>query len=154
MEQEQNNNKPKIRKLRQLVSFCLSGGDIPAGKHLTLWFKPRGDERVKWVKRLGQEVAFEELIVLKDTSVVCVVCQLQDKKLYRGDSIEHVTMETFSGAAPALSNDLINLNKSMCDALKGTVFTKKAFLSAMYYTKDENQKSVKAYSTKSSDWKI
>ena len=136
-------------KLKKVVSFCLTGGDIPAGKHLTLWFKPRGEERLNWVQRLGEEVLFEELFVLQDQNVICVVCELQDKTLYKGESQEHVTMETFDGAAPALSNNLILANKAMCEAVTATAFTKKAFLSAMYYSSEG-----KSYTTKTTDWRV
>ena len=151
MENQQENQEEPM-KLKKIISFALFGGDIPVGKHLTLWFKPRGDERLEWIKRLGQEISYEEICILQDQNVITVVCQLQDDELYRGSSLPHVTMETFGDATPVLSNDLIQQEMhSNAFSLRNAdaTFERKAFLSAMYYTKEGKQ-----YSTTIEDWRV
>lgn len=141
-----------MRKLKKIISFVLSGGDIPKGKHLTLWFKPKGEEILDWVQRLGEEISYEEICILQDQNILCVVCQLEDDELYRGSSLPHVTMETFDDATPVLSNDLIvtEMNHSP-DSLrsKDATFERKALLSAMFYSKKGKQ-----YSTQTEDWEV
>ena len=101
---------------------------------------------------MGQEISYEEICVLQDQNVITVVCQFEDDELYRGSSLPHVTMETFGDATPVLSNDLIvtEMNHSPHSLRnEDATFERKAFLSAMFYTKEG-----KSYSTKPTDWRI
>ncbi len=141
-----------MRKLKKIISFVLSGGDIPKNKHLTLWFKPKGEEILDWVQRLGTEISYEEICILQDQNVLTVVCQLEDEELYKGHSLPHVTMECFDDATPVLSNDLIQQEMhSNAFSLRNedATFERKAFLSAMFYSKEGKQ-----YSTQTEDWEV
>lgn len=131
-------------KKKKIVSFCLSGGSIPSGKHVTLVFKPRGEIRDELISRLGEEIGYEELQILSNECVTCVVVALEDPDLYHGTSAPHVTMEVSDGCSPVQSNDLINAMG--ISSTQGTrVHT--ALLSAMYYTSAGKQ-----YSTSAVDW--
>lgn len=131
-------------KKKKIVSFCLSGGSIPSGKHCTLLFKPRGELRDQFIARLGEEISFEEIQILSDENVTCVVVRLEDPSLYHGPSKPHVTMEVSDGAKPVQSNDLINAMSKNDTKGIGLGY---AFISAMYYDKDG-----KKYSASPSDW--
>lgn len=131
-------------KKKKIVSFCLSGGSIPNGKHCTLLFKPRGEIRDKFISKLGEEISFEELEILTDENVTCVTLRLADKSLYHGPSKPHVTMEVSDGASPVMSNDLINAISK--DDAKG-IGLGSGFISAMYYNSCGKQ-----YSTDPNEW--
>ena len=138
--------EPEKMKLKKIVSFCLSGGNIPEGKHTTLVFKPRGEIRDNLLERLGEKVSFEEMVVLQNDEVMTMVLDLEEPELYRGTSRPHVTLETYGDAKPVRSNNLIQ-EKTELDDYKTGRFPKEAILSAMYYSRDGKQ-----YSTSREDW--
>lgn len=160
--QQENQSVQKKLKLKKCISICLSGGDIPEGKHMTLSFKPKGEARKEWIanlpeifKNLGKEISYEEVCILQDENVITVVCQMDDsieQQYYKGSSLPHVTMETFDDAEPVLSNDLIQQEMHSNAFLlrnEDATFPRKAFLSAMFYSKDG-----KSYSTSVEDWEV
>ena len=162
MSQEQTQQEVKKKmKVTKCVSICLSGGDIPEGRHMTLSFKPKaGEGRKEWMqslpeifkKNLGKEISYEEICILQDQNVITVVCQLENDELYQGSSLPHVTMECFDDAKPVLSNDLIQQEMHSNAFLlrnEDATFPRKAFLSAMYYSSGG-----KSYSISAEDWDI
>lgn len=146
----------KKMKLKKCVSLCLTGGSIPEGKHVTLQYKPAKDTLPKLLERLGEPVAYKQGPILQGMGVVCVVITFDEKGLYTGESMPHVTMETLDGVAPNESNVLINSYVQQHGPFKSTDFDGGfvATISAMYYTKNSDGKTVKAYSTSIEDWDI
>lgn len=141
----------KKMKLKKCISICLTGGDIPAGKHITLQYKPAKDALPELFKRLGEPVSFSQGPILQGMGVLCVVCSFDEKELYKGESMPHVTMETLDGSPPANSNLLIKNHIQENGAFKATDFNAgfTAYISAMYYSK-----SGKQYSTTIEDWEV
>lgn len=147
------------KNLNKIISFCLSGGDIPVGKHCTLWFKPmksvNGETEYEknarlalvntLVSLLGDEIGYEEMEVLSDSNVTCVTLALEQPVLYREESVPHVTMEVSEGCSPVQSIDLIN-TVGVERAVSWTP-THIAVLSVMYYDRNGKQ-----YSISSNDW--
>lgn len=154
MSQQQQQNQEvqkKKMKLKKCISICLSGGSIPQGKHITLQFKPSKDTLPQILKRLGQPVAYKQGPILQGLGVVCVVCSFDEKELYTGESMPHVTTECLDGTPPATSNVLINAYVQENGAFKPQDFDAGfvGYISAMYYSSGG-----KSYSISAEDWDI
>lgn len=143
-------------KLKKCISICLSGGDIPSGKHMTLNFKPEKSDLPELLKRLGEVVSFSQGPILEGMGIVCVVCSLDKKELYTGESLPHVTMECLDDTPPNNSNLVIQSYVQENGPFKPKQFDAGfvSYISAMYYTKNSDGKTVKAYSTSIEDWDI
>jgi hypothetical protein len=138
-------------KMKKCVSICLSGGSIPAGKHITLQYKPNEDSFVNLLERLGEPVSYSQGPILEGLGVVAVVCSLDKKELYTGESMPHVTMECLDGVSPNKSNSLIASYLEENGSFKKKDFNAGfiSYLSAMYYSKEG-----KKYSTTMEDWEV
>ena len=146
-------------KKKKIVSFALTGGNIPECHHCTLLFKPRGEIRDWFIERLGETVTYDVIAQIKNNCVACDVLVLEKPDLYMGTSKPHVTTWVAEGSKPVESNNLINeefaeggdhefltqlFGEDLRDFSSGE---KTAFISAMYYDKDG-----KKYSTSPADW--
>ena len=135
-------------KKRKIVSFCLTGGDIPEGSHCTLFFKPRGDLRDLYIGMLGNSVSFETICSLAGDLVECNVLQLEHPELYKGESLPHITTNVKEGGTPVMSNDLIaGTTESLQKPTEDCDFWETGIISAMYYNSEGKQ-----YSTSAVDW--
>jgi len=141
-------------KLKKIVSFCLSGGNITPGKHCTLLFKPRGEIRDNLLERLGETVRYSELVIVENAKVSCVILSLEagNRHLYRGTSRPHITLEVKEGGKPVDSNELILEAPALEEYShlsfeEMTIFDLRGTLSAMYYSSEGKQ-----YSTSREDW--
>jgi len=141
----------KKLKLKKCISICLSGGDIPAGKHITLRYKPDRNTLPELLKRLGEPVSFNQGPILQGLGVVTVVCSFDEKSLYQGESMPHVTIECLDGTPPANSNLLIQSYVQDNGPFKPSDFNGGfvAYISAMYYSAQG-----KTYSTAIQDWEV
>lgn len=165
MENQQNrpmktNKELDSKLIKKVISICLSGGSIPEGKHITLSFKPKpGEERQEWMKqklpqllkRLGEPIAFRQGPILQGMGVLCIVCTFDEKELYTGESMPHVTMECLDGTPPATSNVLINAYVQESGPFEPNQFDAGfiGYISAMYYSKGSKQ-----YSKTIKDWEV
>ena len=145
-------------KKKKIQSFCLSGGDIPEGKHITLAFKPKEVLGEKFLRMLGTEILYWEVATLEDDKVRCMVVRVDEGySLYYGPSKMHVTLEVKEGGKPITSNDLINkvykdypYTPDVPEVVEdhfGDCNSGIGYISAMYYTKEG-----KEYSQSSKDW--
>lgn len=151
VEEKQQKVQKKKMKQKKCVSICLTGGSIPEGKHLTLQYKPNKDTLPRLLERLGEPVSFSQGPILQGLGVVTVVCSFDEKELYTGESMPHVTMETLDGVAPNESNTLIQAHVQEHGPFRSSDFNAgfTAYISAMYYSRDG-----KSYSTSVEDWDI
>lgn len=137
--------------MKKCVSICLSGGSIPAGKHITLQYKPSKDSKINLLERLGEPVAYSQGPILRGLGIVTVLCSLDEKELYTGESMPHVTMECLDGVSPNESNTLITSYLEENGSFKKKDFNAGfiAYISAMYYSSKG-----KWYSTSIEDWEV
>ena len=159
----------KIRNKKKIVSYVLTGGNVPPNTHCTLWYQPYRsikknpnesdtsfnkrksqleDKQNAFFNMIGNEIAFEELVILKNDCVMTLVLELANKKLYNGPSLPHITLETYNDAKPVESNGLIQQHEELLDKYKEQSYKFKGYLSAMYYSSEG-----KSYSTSTGEWK-
>ena len=55
------NQQQETRKAKKIQAFCLSGKDIPTGRHMTLWFNPNGNSQAE--KAIRSEMAIQKAIL-------------------------------------------------------------------------------------------
>jgi hypothetical protein len=159
----------KIRNKKKIVSYVISGGNVPPNTHCTLWYQPYRsikrnpdesdssfdrrkkqleDKRNAFFNMIGTEIMFEELIILKNDRVMTLVLGLENQKLYNGLSSPHITLETYEDAKPNESNNLIQEHEELLNKHKEESYEFKGYLSAMYYSSEG-----KSYSTTTGEWK-